>query len=89
MHSGEVGFEDLARGKEEYETLDKKKKKKKKKKKNITCIPANGAMVAVGVGAKGRMQWQHGGLHACRQGCMVIPLAYAVVVVPMQWRQVW
>ncbi len=31
------------------------KRDKKKEKKNITCIPVNGAMVAVGVGAKGRM----------------------------------
>jgi len=27
----------------------------KKDEKNITCVPTNGAMAAVGVGAKGRM----------------------------------
>ncbi len=46
-------------------------------------------MVVVVVGAKGRMQQQRGGLHAHRRGCMVIPLAYTMAVVPMQQRQVW
>ncbi len=84
------GFEDPACGVKRVSViLVRKGTKKKKEKKNITCIPTNGAMAVVGVGAKGRMQWQRGGLCACRQGCMVIPLVYTMVVVPMQWRWVW
>jgi len=64
-------------------------KKKEKKQTNITCVPTNGAMVAVGVGAKGRMRWRRGGLRARRWGCMVVPLVYAVVVVPVQQQWVW
>ena len=45
-------------------------------------------MTVVGVGAKGRMQWWHGGLHAHEWGCMVVPLVYAMVVVPVQRQQV-
>ncbi len=52
-------------------------------------MPMNEAMVVAGVGAKGRMQWWCGGLHACRWGCVVIPLTYTVAVVPMQWQWVW
>ena len=64
-------------------------KKKEKKKHNFTCMPMNKALAVVVVGAKRRIQWWHGGLHAHRQGCVVIPLAYAVVVVPMQQQWVW
>ncbi len=82
---GEVGFEDPARGvKRVSVTLVRKGTKK-----NITCVPANGAMVAVGVGAKGRMRRQCGGLCAHGRGCMVVPLAYAMVMVPVQRQQVW
>ncbi len=49
------GFEDLARGVKKVSVTLVRKGTKKKKKKNITCVPANGAMVVVGVGAKGRM----------------------------------
>ncbi len=46
------GFEDPGHGiKRVSVTLVRKGTKKKKK----TCVPANGAMVVVGVGAKGRM----------------------------------
>src|SRR6266571_3397233 len=47
------------------------RKEMKKKKKNITllaCLQVQ-AMVAVGVGAKGKRQQQHGGLRAPRRGC--------------------
>ena len=76
-------------GKESLCNIGQKRDERKKEKKNITCVPTNGAMVVVVVGAKGRMQQQRGGLHAHRRGCMVIPLAYTMAVVPMQQRQVW
>src|SRR6266702_5245095 len=47
------------------------RKEMKKKKKNITllaCLQVQ-AMVAVGVGAKGKRQQQHGGLCSLRWGC--------------------
>ncbi len=83
------GVEDLARGVKRVSVTLVRKGTKKKEKKNITCIPVNGAMAAVGVGAKGRMRRWHGGLRACGRGCMVVPLAYTMVVVPMQRRRVW
>ncbi len=53
-----------------------RKETKKGRKKNITLLacPRMQAMVAAGVGAKGKRQWQHGGLHA-PDGVVVIPLA--------------
>ena len=48
-----------------------RKETKKRRKKNITllaCLRMQ-AMAAAGVGAKGKRQWQHGGLHAPRWGC--------------------
>jgi len=83
------GFEDLACGVKSVSVRLVRKGTKKRKEKNITCVPTNEAMVAAGVGAKGRMRWQHGGLHTHGWGCVVIPLAYAVAVVPMQQRWVW
>ncbi len=83
------GFKDLAHGVKRVSVTLVRKGTKKRKKKNITCIPVNGAMMVVGVGAKGRMQQWHGGLHAYKWGCMVVPLVYAMVVVPMQWWWVW
>jgi len=76
-------------GKESLCNIGQKRDTKKRKEKNITCVPVNEAMAVVGVGAKGRMQQQCGGLHAHRWGCVVIPLAYAMAVVPMQQRWVW
>ncbi len=57
-------------GKESLCNIGQKRDKKKERKKNITYVPVNGAMAVVGVGAKGRMQWWCGGLHAHGQGCM-------------------
>ncbi len=55
----------------EKRSLQWSEKKQKKKKKNITLLacPQVQAMVAVGVGAKGKRQQWHGGLHAPRWGC--------------------
>ena len=55
----------------------------------VHCGSGPCAMAAVGVGAKGRMQRRRGGLRARGWGCMVIPLAYTMAVVPVQWRRVW
>ncbi len=44
------GFEDPAHGVKRVSVTLVRKGTKKKEKKNITCIPANGAMAAVGVG---------------------------------------
>jgi len=47
------------------------KRNKKRRKKNITllaCLQMQ-AMAVVGVGAKGKRQWQCGGLPAPRWGC--------------------
>src|SRR6266702_2938199 len=63
------GFEDLACG--EKRSLQWSEKKRKKKKKNITllaCLRVQ-AMVAVGVGSKGKRQQRHGGLRVPRWGC--------------------
>ncbi len=53
------GFEDLAHGVKRV-SVTLVRKGTKKKKKNITCVPANGALAVVGVGAKGRMRRWHG-----------------------------
>ncbi len=76
-------------GKECLCKIGQKRDEKKRKEKNITCVPTNEAMVVVGVGAKGRMRQWCGGLCTHRWGCVVIPLAYAMAVVPMQQRWVW
>ncbi len=76
-------------GKESLCNVGQKRDEKKRKEKNITCVPANEAMTVAGVGAKGRMRRWRGGLRACGRGCVVIPLAYAMAVVPVQRRQVW
>ena len=83
------GIEDMAYGVKSLCNIGQKWTEKKRKEKNITCMPMNKALAVVVVGAKRRIQWWHGGLHAHRQGCVVIPLAYAVVVVPMQQQWVW
>ena len=46
------GFEDSARGVKSLCNIGQKGTKKERKEKNITCVPANGAMVAAGVGAR-------------------------------------
>ncbi len=48
------GFEVLARGVKSLCNcnIGQKGTKKERKEKNITCVPANGAMVAAGVGAR-------------------------------------
>ena len=84
-----MGFEDPACGEKRSATLVRKEMKKEEKKHIFTCMPANEAMAAVGVGAKGRMRRRRGGLRARGRGCVVIPLAYAMGVVPVQRRRVW
>ncbi len=53
-----------------------RKETKKRRKKNITLLacPRMQAMAAVGVGAKGKRQRRHGGLHAPDR-VVVVPLA--------------
>ncbi len=54
------GFEDPARGVKSLCNIGQKRDEKKRK-KNITCIPANGAMAAVG----GLREGCDGGVVAC------------------------